>query len=183
MPALADLADQPFELLKALEARARAVSADNRSGLDAEGEWVGLGFRIGELKLVAAREEIRELMPYPGAHRLPQSKDWLLGVANVRGQLLPITDLKGFLDGGATSLSRSSRVLAVDHDEIPAGLLVDEVYGFRRFHEADGGEFEAGALPAVGQWLRGGWHRGEEAWGIIDLRALIESSAFLQAAR
>ncbi|HET8551957.1 MAG TPA: chemotaxis protein CheW [Gammaproteobacteria bacterium] len=183
MPALADLADQPFELLKALEARARAVAADHRTGLGADDEWVGLGFRIGELKLVAAREEIRELMPYPGSHRLPQSKDWLLGVANVRGQLLPITDLKAFLNGSATSISRSSRVLAVDHAEIPAGLLVDEVYGFRRFHDSDGGDFETGSLPAVAQWLRGGWRRGEEAWGIIDLRALIESPAFLQAAR
>ncbi|HET6654667.1 MAG TPA: chemotaxis protein CheW [Gammaproteobacteria bacterium] len=181
--ALAELANRPFELLKTLEARARAAASDRRAGLEADEEWVGLGFRVGELRLVVAREQVRELMHYPGAHPVPGSKDWLLGIANVRGQLLPITDMKQFLGGGESTISRSTRVLAVDHPEMPAGLLVDEVYGFRRFHEEDGEDFDAASLPAAGAWLSGGYRRGEAVWGIINLQALVEDPAFLQAAK
>ncbi|HET6654623.1 MAG TPA: chemotaxis protein CheW [Gammaproteobacteria bacterium] len=181
--ALAELADRPFELLKALEANARAATSDRRAGPDAGEEWVGLAFRVGDLRLVAAREQVRELMHYPGAHPVPGAKDWLLGIANVRGQLLPITDMKHFLGGGESAITRSTRVLAVDHPEMPAGLLVDEVYGFRQFHEEDGEDFDAASLPAAGAWLSGGYRRGDDRWGIINLQALVEDPAFLQAAK
>ncbi|HET7675040.1 MAG TPA: chemotaxis protein CheW [Gammaproteobacteria bacterium] len=180
--ALAALADRPFELLKALESRARAAAAGLQAAYGGE-EWVGLGFRVGGLKLVVAREEIRELMPYPGAHRVPGAKNWLLGLANVRGQLLPIVDMKSFLGGGDTAVSRISRVLTIDHPSVPAGLLVDEVYGFRRFHDNDSADFDAGSLPAAEAYLAGGFGRNEETWGVIGLQRLVESPAFLQAAK
>lgn len=179
--ALNALADRPFELLKALESRVRA-SAAGAAAYGGGDEWVGIGFRVGELRLVAAREEVRELMPFPGAHRVPGAKGWLLGLANVRGQLLPIIDLKRFMDGGETAVSRTSRVLSVDHAEVPAGLLVDEVYGFRRFQDKDAGDFDAAPLPAVQAYLRGGFGQGDDAWGVIGLKRLVESPAFLQAA-
>jgi twitching motility protein PilI len=97
--------------------------------------------------------------------------------------LLPITDLKAFLGGGESVISRSTRVLAVNHAEVPAGLLVDEVYGFRRFNDGDGDSFDASALPAARDWLSGGYRRGEESWGIIGLQALVGDSTFLQAAK
>jgi twitching motility protein PilI len=183
MNALAELADKPFELLKAIEERARASGFEHGATLGADDEWVGLGFRVGDLKLVVAREEVRELMHWPGAHPIPGAIDWLLGIANVRGQLLPITDMKAFLGGGASAITRRARVLAVNHEDAPAGLLVDEVYGFRRFHEDDGGDYDAVSLPSVKPWLSGGYARGDEAWGIIRLQELVESQAFLQAAK
>lgn len=180
---LAALASRPFELLKALEARARPAAAGRQIVAGAEEEWVGLGFRIGDLRLVVTREEVRELMPFPGAHRVPGAKNWLLGLANVRGHLLPIVDLKDFLGGGETTLTRASRVLSIDHPNVPAGLLVDEVYGFRRFNDDDAAAVDADALPAAESYLCGGFRRGDEAWGVINLQALVESQAFLQAAK
>lgn len=182
--ALADLADRPFELLKALEVRARTATSEDRVGSGASDEWVGLGFRIGDLQLVVAREQVRELMYYPGAHRVPGAKSWLLGIANVRGQLLPVTDMKAFLGGGETAISRSARVLSINHPQMSAGLLVDQVYGFRRFQEEnDTTEFDASSLPAINSWLSGGFRRGEETWGVIGLQSLVEDPAFLQAAK
>lgn len=181
---LAELADRPFELLKALEVRVRTTTSGDRIGSGSSDEWVGVGFRIGNLNLVAAREQVRELMYYPGAHTVPGAKDWLLGIANVRGQLLPITDMKAFLGGGETVVSRTTRVLAVNHPDMVAGLLVDQVFGFRRFDDADTtSEFDASSLPAVQAWLAGGFHRNDETWGVIGLQSLVEDPAFLQAAK
>jgi chemotaxis signal transduction protein len=65
--------------------------------------------------------------------RVPGAKLWIKGIANVRGQLLPIIDLRQFLGSGTTPVNRNTRILVVNHREIPAGLIVDEVLGFRRF--------------------------------------------------
>ena len=65
------------------------------------GEWVGVALRMaGELYLVA-REEAREVLGVPAPlTRVPGAKSWMLGLANVRGQLLPIIDLRAYLGSG-----------------------------------------------------------------------------------
>ena len=80
----------------------------------------------GDLYLVA-REETREVLGVPATTtRVPGAKPWIRGLANVRGQLLPIVDLRQFLGSGITPVTRNTRVVVVNHREIPAGLLVRE---------------------------------------------------------
>ena len=125
---LKSLRDRPFELLAELERRGRVVSAQLSQEADAGREWVGVALRMaGDLYLVA-REETREVLGVPASTtRVPGAKPWIKGLANVRGQLLPIIDLRQFLGSGITPITRNTRVLVVQHSEIPAGLLVDEV--------------------------------------------------------
>ena len=96
--ALRDLRARPFELLQELERRSRVAASGRGREAAQQEEWVGVGFRVANTYLVAAREEVREVMPFPGVTKLPGAKPWLLGLANVRGQLFPITDLNLFLD-------------------------------------------------------------------------------------
>jgi len=182
-PSLKALRDRPFELLAELERRGRAVSAQVGQESTAGREWVGVGLRMaGELFLVA-REETREVLSTPAAlTRVPGAKGWIKGLANVRGQLLPIIDLRQFLGSGTTPLTRNTRVLVANHREIPAGLLVDEVLGFRRFAET---EFSGDAPPTVvrcDRYLAGAFRRGPEQWPVLSLRAVLESTAFAEAA-
>ena len=76
----------------------------------------------GETFLVA-REETREVLGYPAAvTRIPGAKSWVKGLANIRGQLMPMLDLRQFLGSGSTAPGRNSRIIVVNHREIPAGL-------------------------------------------------------------
>jgi twitching motility protein PilI len=180
---LKSLRDRPFELLAELERRGRAVSAQVSQEGAAGREWVGVALRMaGDLYLVA-REETREVLSLPPAlTRVPGAKPWIKGLANVRGQLLPVIDLRQFLGSGTTPITRNTRVVVVNHREIPAGLLVDEVLGFRRFAE---GEFTGDAPPTVARcerYLAGAFHRASEQWPVLSLRSVLESSAFSEAA-
>jgi twitching motility protein PilI len=180
---LKSLRDRPFELLAELERRGRAVSAQVSQEGAAGREWVGVALRMaGDLYLVA-REETREVLGLPPSlTRVPGAKQWIKGLANVRGQLLPVIDLRHFLGSGTTPITRNTRVVVVNHREIPAGLLVDEVLGFRRFAE---GEFSGDAPPTVARcerYLAGAFRRGNEQWPVLSLRSVLESSAFSEAA-
>ncbi|HEV3179907.1 MAG TPA: chemotaxis protein CheW [Steroidobacteraceae bacterium] len=181
--ALKSLRDRPFELLAELERRGRAVSAQQSQEATAGREWVGVALRMaGDLYLVA-REETREVLGVPtNTTRVPGAKSWIKGLANVRGQLLPIIDLRHFLGSGVTPITRNTRVLVVNHREIPAGLLVDEVLGFRRFAD---GEFSGDAPPTVARcerYLAGAFRRAHEQWPVLSLRSVLESQAFAEAA-
>jgi twitching motility protein PilI len=174
------LRDRPFELLLALERRARDAAAGARDGAAAQ-EWIGVAFRMGGETFLVERDEAREVMGIPApVTRVPGARSWIMGLANVRGQLLPVIDLKQYFGSGETVPGRNTRVIVVNHREIPAGLVVDEVLGFRRFAER---EFNAESPPTLircEHYLAGSFRRGSEAWPVLSLRSLVESPAFLQ---
>lgn len=177
------LRDRPFELLAELERLGREVSSQAGRETPADREWVGVALRMaGEMYLVA-REETREVLGMPNTlTRVPGSKSWLKGLANVRGQLLPVVDLRQFLGSGVTPTTRNTRIIVANHRDIPAGLMVDEVLGFRRFPE---GEFSADAPPTLvrcERYLAGAFRRAPEHWPVLSLRTLVESSSFQDAA-
>jgi twitching motility protein PilI len=180
-PKLRDLRDRPYELLRELERRGRAI-AGGREGA-AGREWVGVAFRLGAETFLVAREETREVMALPSfLTRVPGARPWIRGLANVRGQLLPVIDLRQYLGSGATQASRNVRVIIVNHRDIPAGLLVDEVLGFRRFAETDFQPEPPPTLVRCERYLAGAFRRSGESWPVLSLRLLVESPSFLQAA-
>jgi twitching motility protein PilI len=180
---LRSLRDRPYELLRELDRRARAAAQGGSDATASGAEWVGIAFRLGGEAFLLAREETREVMGYPAAvTRVPGAKNWLRGLSNVRGQLLPVIDVRAFLGSGGTTVSRATRVLVANHREIPAGLVVDEVMGFRRFYES---EFSADLPPTLlrcERYLAGAFKRGAEVWPVFSIRGLLESQQFLQAA-
>src|ERR1700692_2442484 len=112
----------------------------------------------------------------------PARKAGSRGWRTVRGKRRPMLDLRQLLGSGATASGRNTRVVVVNHREIPAGLMVDEVLGFRRFAEP---EFNAEAPPTVircDSYLAGAFRRGGEVWPVLSLKSLVESQSFLQAA-
>ncbi|HUO83119.1 MAG TPA: chemotaxis protein CheW [Gammaproteobacteria bacterium] len=181
--ALRSLRDAPFALLAELERRARGAVAGKDRGGGPNREWVGVGFRLGGESFLAARRDVREVLPYPDhVTRVPGARSWVVGLANVRGHLLPLLDLKLFLGGGPIDAGRGTRVLTVNNREVPAGLVVDEVFGFRRFLDHEHTDAWPPTIVRCERYLEGAYRRDGESWPVFSLQALVESPQFLQAA-
>lgn len=126
--------EQLFQALCILQARCR----DNAAGLpqyEAQRDvWAGLLFRIGEISLLAPLEEVGEILEVPRDVTLvPGTRGWVFGIANNRGTLLPMFDLRAFLLGVSTKRSGRNRVLVVRREGTPVGLLIGDVTGIRHF--------------------------------------------------
>jgi twitching motility protein PilI len=180
--ALKSLRDRPFELLAELERRGRAVTASAAADAEKVGEWVGVALAYGRGALSGGtRRSARGAGGAGTAHARTGSQELDSWLANVRGQLLPIIDLRAYLGSGPTPNARASRVIVVNHRDIPAGLVVDEVLGFRRFADA---EFTADVPPTIvrcERYIAGSFRRGSEQWPVLGLRALVEDPAFSEA--
>jgi twitching motility protein PilI len=177
------LREHPFELLRELERRSRLAitgSAGDEVGGD---EWVGIGLRLGNERFVVSREEVREVLMLPSAlTRVPGAKPWIRGLANVRGHLLPVADLRGFLGGGTVGTERTARVLVANGGDFPVGLVVDEVYGFRRFLQRERISDFPQPLVRCGDYVQGAFRRGLETWPVFVLGKLLASREFQRAA-
>jgi twitching motility protein PilI len=179
---LAGLRAQPFALLREMERRAWAVAGNDDAAPSAR-EWVGIGFRLGDERFVAPRDEVREITACPTSlARVPGAKGWVAGLTSLRGQLVTVIDLKAYLGGGVTRLGRDSRVLVINHRELGAGLLVDEVLGFRRFTEAARAEAPDETTLRCRRYIAGAFAQADETWPVFSLAALTDSATFLRAA-
>ena len=176
------LRDQPYELLAELERRGRNATASPETPGVAGAEWVGVAVRMaGELYLVA-REEAREVLGIPAPlTRVPGAKPWILGLASIRGQLFPIVDLRHYLGGGATPATRLTRIVVVNHRDVPAGLVVDEVLGFRRFKETEFSAEVPATIVPCGRFLAGSFQHEQDQLPVLSLRRLLEDPAFTAA--
>jgi twitching motility protein PilI len=173
------LAEQPFELLFALENRLRAARLDIAAGQTQS--WTGLGFRLRQHWLVAPREDVREVITLPKMTRVPGAKPWLMGVANVRGSLLPVTDLAQMLGDARVPEHRDQRVLVFNSDRVPAGVLVDEVAGYRQFAPSDQRHELARESGDLEPFLLGGFSREGRNWLVLSLHKLTGSQTFTVA--
>jgi twitching motility protein PilI len=113
--------------------------------------------------------------------RVPGAKPWLRGIANLRGQLLTVVDLKAFLGGGSAGAERQARILIVASREVPTGLIVDEVVGFRRFGSTDFRDETPAAVIRCEHYLEGCYRRGSEVWPRFSFLKLLADQQFLTA--
>ena len=95
----------PFSLLREIEESCRVCNTqDFRQTTEIFSEWSGIAFRVGGNNLLAPLDEVVEILDMPKLARVPLAQPWVCGIANVRGNLLPVVDLSGFLGGEVAPL-------------------------------------------------------------------------------
>ena len=172
----------PFEALADYERRSLAHAAGVPEQIEAPGLWRGIGFRVGARYLVSGIGDVNEILTFPALTIVPGTRAWLLGVANVRGNLVPLIDLKHYLEGERTVLSDTSRVLLVRQTGGSVGLLVDEVLGQRNFSEEQRAEAISEDDDRYRRYVAEKYPLGEQHWGLFSMATLVRTPEFAQAA-
>lgn len=171
-----------FELLLQIDQRCRLLAADLPSQPTRQDRWSGIGFRLGEQDYVAPMGEIAEVLHEPKFTQLPGVKPWVKGVANLRGRLLPIMDLCGFAGRELSAARQQRRVLVVEHNEVFAGLLVDEVFGLQHFAQNSLQPLLSDDLHGPLSAFISGRFQREQTWQVFSPFALVQSQSFMQVA-
>ena len=70
---------------------------------------------------------VREIRGFTASTPLPQAPDYVLGVINLRGAVMPVLDLRARLGLGVTEVTGRHVIVVVHNEDRPAGLLVDAV--------------------------------------------------------
>lgn len=113
-----------------LKTRAMALA------LEFEKEEPGERIEIVEFLLSSERyglelRNVREVWPLKDLTPIPCTPPFVLGVINVRGQILSIIDLKKLLDLPEKGLGDLNKVLILKSDTMEFGILADDIIGVR----------------------------------------------------
>jgi twitching motility protein PilI len=172
----------PFDILADYERRSLAHVAGLPEQIDAPGLWRGIGFRIGKRNLAAGFGEVVEIITLPPLTPVPGGDTWLLGVANIRSNLLPVVDLKMFLEGERTVQHATTRALVVRQGGGNVAVVIDELYGQRNFTDENRAELEGIDEGRYGAFVKQAYRLGDTLWGVFSMALLTRTPEFRQAA-
>ncbi len=171
-----------LRLLQDIENR----SQEHTSGLPQEDEivetWEGVLVSVAGERIATPLHEVKEILNFPAVTTpVPGAQPWVRGVANVRGNLLPIIDLQLFLGGEPIVAGHRTKVLVIDYEGLFAGLMVADVIGMKHFPKDHYASIDALSGP-IGKYLQGGFRLDDEVWPLFSMHALAKDPAFQVAA-
>jgi twitching motility protein PilI len=145
-------------------------------------EWQGIGYQIGGIRLVSPMGEVNEILKVPKITALPGVKNWILGIANVRGRLMPIIDLHEYLSMTATLPLVQWRILVVEDDDLIAGLVVEQSLGIQHFLEGSYEEADSEGLEVIKPFIKGAFRHGGRVFFEMELKSILRDDRFFDVA-
>lgn len=173
-----------FKTLQDVAATARNTAKGLPAQIDIKPHWSGIGFVLFGRRFVAPMGEVVEMLDLPHYTPLPGVHSWIPGLANVRGRLLPLTDLAAYLGGRLEAARRNRRVLVVEKGDIYSGLIVDGVLGMQHFPvDSYAPEMAGIEYDAMVPFLQGSFREENgRDWIVFSPWSLIQDERFYQAA-
>jgi twitching motility protein PilI len=137
-----------------------------------------LGVQVGDELWLVRLEEAGEVIPVPPVARVPLTRPWFRGLANIRGNLFSVIDLSAFQGRDPTPQTPDARLLLVaDRYNMSAALLVNRMLGLRNLQQ-----FETRDAHAERVWERGRFvDRDGRVWRELGMNELVYNEEFLQA--
>jgi twitching motility protein PilI len=179
---MSNQASTPFEQLADYERRSLAHVAGEPEQIENPGLWRGICYRVGQRLFASSIGEISELLVTQPLTHVPGTREWLLGIANVRGNLVPVVDLARFLFDQRTHVTDRSRLLLVRQHGGTVGLLVDEIVGQRSIGDDDRENAADEDDERVARFVSENVTLGEQRIGMFSMNRLTRAPDFLQAA-
>lgn len=140
-----------------------------------------LGVMIGETRWLLNLQEAGEIVSVGALTPVPLTRDWFLGLINVRGNLVSVIDLARFRGMAPTQVEKDSRIVAFAPSlSFNCGLLVSRVMGLRNV-----ADMEMQAQPdqpsADTPWIAQRYlDRDSHVWNELNLSLIVQDPQFLQ---
>ena len=124
------------------------------------------------MRLVAPLDQVLEVLPCPSMTLVPNTKSWLKGVANVRGNLITIVDLPEYFGKPPVFVNDDARLMILNSPGLNTGVVVHEVLGLRHFDADLERQDLSGLDDPVLAHLNGAFLHDNVLWGVFDMKSL-----------
>lgn len=172
----------PFAQLLSLAERSQQIGVELPARENARTHWNGLGFSLLGQRFVVPMSEVGELMRVPPTTRLIGVKNFVVGVANVRGRLLLVIDLAVFFGQASTFPKSQRRLFAVGEDEQFFGFMMDESLGMQHFPSEAFSENVDEVPDQFKSFVTGCYNVGGTIWPVFSLEKLAEHPSLVKLA-
>jgi twitching motility protein PilI len=140
----------------------------------------GLAFQLGEHKYIIPIADISEVLAVETLTAIPRSPSWLVGISNVRGNLITLLDIHEFVFGMPMQENYDSkRMLLVKQESHHYGLIIDSIIGMKSFDAEHGIDevpetFDYEHIDHISAF----YISGEEWYAALSIQSLLADERF-----
>lgn len=136
-------------------------------------EWQVVVFFLGEQSFAINVDKTREILRWPGCRVIPDSPKSLIGITSVRGEVLPMVDLRVFLGVSPSVDLEQSKVIIAEFNEVKLGFVVDAVERIYRINSEDLDSSLTGKY--LGEWILYVIKRDSRNVLLLDYEAIVQT--------
>lgn len=136
-------------------------------------------FTLGEEEYAFETSYAAEVIRVPKLVRLPGSNKLIVGIFNLRGEIIAAMDIRPLLGISTPELTASARIIVIKGKEFTTGILTESVQGV---HSLPLGMFEPivkSVDPSAREFLRGQTNSDGKMSMLLDIARLLDSPAFV----
>ena len=121
----------PEKTKEILKVRARALAREPQPEQEAADAIEVIEFVLAQERYAVESAYVREIYPLHELTPLPCTPPFVLGIVNVRGQILSVIDIKKFFDLPEKGLTDLNKVIVLRSESMEFGILADLIVGTR----------------------------------------------------
>lgn len=139
-------------------------------------------FILQDILMAFPLSSVLEIGRCPRITPLPNLPAWILGVSNIRGEIISIVDIKSFFNMSRPGIKRTQRLIIIHNKEIKIGIPADKIMGIIFSEQIDTeiqNQLYKRTDSDAGSWtsyVSGGISLAEGLLNIIDVNKLLSDS-------
>ncbi|MHB1937193.1 MAG: chemotaxis protein CheW [Acidobacteriaceae bacterium] len=127
----------PEETQRILKTRAQALAREPMPEESVDARIEVVEFLLAHERYAVESRYVREVYPLESLTPLPCTPAFVLGMINLRGEILSVIDIKKFFDLPEQGLTDLNKVIVLHSGNMLFGILADAISGVRRVPIAD----------------------------------------------
>ncbi len=142
----------------------------------------GLAFQLGAHKYIMPIADVSEVLSVKDFTAIPLTPSWLVGISNVRGNLITLLDLHELVFAVPIAGNYATkRMLLVKHESHNYGLMIDAIIGMKSFNAELGTDeipesFDYDHVDYISAF----YNSGEEWFAALSIQSLLLDERFAQ---
>lgn len=119
----------PEETRRILKMRAQALGRISSSPKAVKEQIEVVEFVLAQERYAVESQHVRDVYPLEQLTPVPCTPTFVLGIVNLRGEILSVIDIKKFFDLPDKGLTDLNKVIVLESDQMRFGILADAIIG------------------------------------------------------
>jgi purine-binding chemotaxis protein CheW len=140
-----------------------------------------VNFQVGPEYYAVDIMNVLEIVKVPKISFLPSAGSYILGLINLRGNIVPVVNTHKLFDMNPVDTTEASRIIILNVDRSTLGLMVDSVSQVIELRQEDIDEPMVTLEVERTEYITGETNLDGQLVAILDIRKLIANSIFAHA--
>ena len=151
-----------------------SMNSDDSRSFDHELAGKYLTFSLGEEHYGLPIKPINDIIELQDYTEIPQTADYVRGVINLRGTVIPVIDLREKFGLPTTEYDEKTCIVVVNIENIQTGLIIDRVEEVREFSDKEIDPSPKMSSEIQVEFIAGIGKKEEEVYILLDIDRIIK---------